>query len=73
MKDFLVECDGKVSSVGYRTIRSAIAFLNDIAKNALADGFRVDEYNSTPWFVRLTRKSDGKVHEYKILEVQIDD
>lgn len=73
MKIYIVQCDNKVSSLGYSTIQEALAFVNERVINALSNGYDVDEYSSNKWCAKLIRKSDDKKLEYKILEIQIDD
>lgn len=73
MKFYVVECDGKVSSLGYKTSKEAMAFMNERTINALANGFDVVEYSSNTWRSYLMRESDGATHDYKILEIQVDD
>ena len=45
----------------------------DNIKNALANGYDVVEYDSSLWRSFLQRESDGSTHDYKILEIQIND
>ena len=73
MKIYVVECDGKVSSLGYSTIQEALSFVNERVINALSNGYDVDEYSSNKWCAELFRKSDDRKLEYKILEIQIND
>lgn len=73
MKFYVIECDGKVSSLGYKTSQEAMSFLNERTKNALANGYDVVEYDSSLWRSFLQRESDGSTHDYKILEIQIND
>lgn len=73
MKIYIVECDGKVSSLGYKTSQEAISFLNERTKNELANEYDVVEYESSLWRSLLRRESDGSTHDYKILEIQVND
>lgn len=73
MKIYIVQCDDKVSSLGYSTIQEALAFVNERVINALSNGYDIDEYSSNKWYAKLLRKSDNKVLEYKILEIQVND
>lgn len=73
MKIYIVQCDNKVSSLGYPTIQEALAFVNERVINALSNGYDIDEYSSNKWYAKLLRKSDNKVLEYKILEIQVND
>ena len=73
MKIYIVECDGKASTLGYKTPQEAIAFLNERTKNALANGFDVVDYNCSEWRSYLMRESDGATHDYKILEIQVNE
>lgn len=73
MKIYIVQSDDKVSSLGYSTIQEALAFVNERVINALSNGYDVDEYSSNKWYAKLFRKSDDKILEYKILEIQIND
>ena len=47
MKFYVVECDGKISSLGYKTSQEAMSFLNERTKNALANRYDVVEYDSS--------------------------
>lgn len=73
MKFYIVECDGKVSSLGYKTSQEAMRFLNERTKNELANGYDVVEYDSSLWHSSLKRESDGSTRNYKILEIQVND
>lgn len=73
MKIYIVQCDDKVSSLGYSTIQEALAFVNERVINALSNGYDIDEYSSNKWYAKLLRKSDNKALEYKILEIQVND
>ena len=73
MKIYIVQCDDKVSSLGYSTIQEALSFVNERVINALSNGYDVDEYSSNNWCAKLFRKSDDRKLEYKILEIQIND
>ena len=73
MKIYIVQCDNKVSSLGYSTIQEALAFVNERVINALSNGYDIDEYSSNKWYEKLFRKSDDKILEYKILEIQVND
>lgn len=73
MKIYIVQCNEKVSSLGYSTVQGALAFVNERVINNLSNGYDVDEYSSNKWYAKLVRKSDDKKLEYKILEIQIDD
>lgn len=73
MKIYIVQCDDKVSSLGYFTIQEALSFVNERVINALSNGYDIDEYSSNKWYAKLFRKSDEKVLEYKILEIQVND
>lgn len=73
MKIYVVECDGKVSSLGYKTSQEAMSFLNERTKNELANGYDVVEYDSSLWHSVLQRESDGSIRDYKILEIQVND
>lgn len=73
MKIYIVQCDNKVSSLGYSTIQEALTFVNERVINALSNEYDIDEYSSNKWYAKLLRKSDNKVLEYKILEIQIND
>lgn len=73
MKIYVVECDGKVSSLGYRTSQEAMSFLNERTKNELANGYDVVEYDSSLWHSELQRESDSSIRDYKILEIQVND
>lgn len=73
MKIYIVQCDNKVSSLGYSTFQEAISFVNERVINALSNGYDVDEYSSNKWLAKLFRKSDDKKLEYKILEIQVND
>ena len=42
-------------------------------KNALANRYDVVEYDSSLWRSFLQRESDGSTHDYKILEIQVND
>ena len=73
MKIYIVQCDDKVSSLGYSTIQEALTFVNERVINALSNEYDIDEYSSNKWYAKLLRKSDNKVLEYKILEIQVND
>ena len=73
MKIYIVQCDNKVSSLGYSTIQEALTFVNERVINALSNEYDIDEYSSNEWYAKLLRKSDNKVLEYKILEIQVND
>ena len=73
MKIYIIQCDNKVSSLGYSTIQEALAFINERVINALSNEYDIDEYSSNKWYAKLLRKSDNKVLEYKILEIQVND
>lgn len=73
MKIYIVECDGKVSSLGYKTSQEAMKFLNERTKNELSNGYDIVEYDSSLWRSSLQRESDGSTHDYKILEIQVND
>lgn len=73
MKIYIIQCDNKVSSLGYSTIQEALSFVNERVINALSNEYDIDEYSSNKWYAKLLRKSDNKVLEYKILEIQIND
>lgn len=73
MKIYIVQCNEKVSSLGYSTVQEALAFVNERVINGLSNGYDIDEYSSNKWCAKLVRKSDDKKLEYKILEIQIDD
>lgn len=73
MKIYVVECDGKVSSLGYKTSQEAMRFLNERTKNELSNGYSIVEYDSSLWNSFLKRESDGSTHNYKILEIQVND
>ena len=73
MKIYVVECDGKVSSLGYKTSQEAMSFLNERTKNELSNGYDIVEYDSSLWHSALQRESDGSIRDYKILEIQVND
>ena len=73
MKVYIIQCNEKVSSLGYYTFQEAVAFINERIINGLSNGYEVDEYSSDAWKAKLIRKSDNKELEYKILEIQIDE
>ena len=73
MKIYIVECDGKVSSLGYKTSQEATRFLNERTKNELSNGYDIVEYDSSLWNSSFKRESDGSTHNYKILEIQVND
>ena len=39
MKIYIVQCDDKVSSLGYSTIQEALSFVNERVINALSNGY----------------------------------
>lgn len=71
MKFYIVQCNDKVSSLGYKTFQEAMSFLNSRIINGLSNEYEIDEYSKTQWYVKLKR--GNLVEEYKILEIQVNE